>query len=1200
MALSILAPVMSSNDQLHQHVHPFFRKDVATIENPRMQEENSRGCDRVQPAEEQEQKEARDTQREAGASSRKRQKTLKEIVGRQIGRPMSEEIKQQETSLTPPLLRPLVTDQEQREERKTDDNQVPAGIDTRSSADTHPPRQSSPRVVIPVSSLIFTTCSADSINMDHLDSVEVTPPKKMLRLSDDGKFSSPPTRSKMNSAKPSSRATGKGRPRGQIPNLLQHVKLLVKLKYGVDPARMNELGDQVTAIMAGTDRVTVNHPKSRRGGRKKNRQVIDPTREHDEALESDTSLSQAKHGGVAQNFPTMHMPREPRSTHPFFLSKPSAEAKSPQKLPNTACAKKSSAVTPGKLKTQAALDRQYEQREPIYNVGSALLKDRLMVRHLGALEAPWPSREQAHVRNFYGTERVLDEAFRPGPKKDKKKTEGLSTVPLEESILNLYCTPALEAEGDGVLRGDGYHDPHPSLVLPKRLLLSGPEIMDRIVPELSNSFEKLMTSTPLTAQQASQHPAIRALLDRLPGTISCFDESKGETLSWTQKYAPSSSDEVFQPASEMTVLKEWLRGLTVSAVESIGKAESRQASKPSTKAKKKRKRVHSDLDDFLVDDEEEVRDMDELTGPGESADQSHEPKSMVQIIGDGVKFSNVVLLSGPHGCGKTAAAYAIAKELGFRVFEVSSFDRRSGKDVLDKVGNMTENHLVKNRRTAEAEVLSGEESSHMNAAFERDLASGRQGKMNTFFRAQAKSGNHTSPEQAVKAKTVQTLDKVLKQSNKDQQQSLILLEEVDVLFKDDKEFWPTVLKLIGTSKRPFILTCNDEDIVPIQSLALHAILRFTPPPSDVAVDYLLLIAATEGHLLQRADVSSLYKAKRHDLRASISELDFWCQMGVGDPKSGLSWIYQRWPPGLDHDANGRKIRVISDGTYHLERAVPLDIALDEHDVLFQSVQDSRQEPFELLGWHGLTSVDWLDCSMGSCSAEQRRKAIANFARFTDTLSSLDAYTNTGWDAKDVTLDITQPELSQKRRNSYTDGMALLQTDEAIDPYNFNDQLAVATTLAAYKVARVPARKAVSLSTSSARPPPRKAFAVFDPIAMPDTSVHSMGMQQSTFDGPLTPIALDVAPYVRGIVHHDLERERLWRADGSNGKGRTTRAARSAMDDVGIGRQDVRREKWFCKMLNLTGVMATGGQDWASFPNRPPDSSSVASDSGSMP
>nr|POE62432.1 atpase family aaa domain-containing protein 5 [Quercus suber] len=1192
MALTVFSPAMSSNEQpyqSYQHLHPFFRQDVAASQNSKTTEVNNERCREVQH----DQKEAKVSHRAAGETGGKKQKTLNELVNRQVAQSESIEDKKHANTAILPLPHPQSTDQAPRKRRKTNEHEsVTVDDQIVPSSGMKRQRQSSPRVVIPVLSSSLATMISETRDTDFVERVDATPPKKMLRLSSGGKFSSPPTKSKIVNEKSGSEATSKVQRMGRRSKVMKPSKLIVRLAYGLNNDRKQQFGERVAAIMEGKDRVMVGQTKKRQRRLKEMKQTLHVSREHDVGTESDTDRSRVDRGDEACNPAAQRTLPKPRSTHPFFLGKPVAEVSSPEKPAKAASRRISSSVTPGKLKMHATRDRTHEQNEPSYIVGSALLKDRLMVKHPGALESPWPGRGQAHVRGLSSPDQTVRKSFRSANGRGKKKSAAVSIVPPEDSILQLYRPPILKPEEDGVLRDDGYHDPHPSLTLPRRALLTGSEIKDKVILELSNNTPGLCPGTSPASQQKLEHPAIQTLLERLPSTTSSFDDNKGGTQSWTQKYAPSSPDQVLQAAPEMSVMKEWLLGLTVSVVESTSRAESKIApNKPSPKGKKKRRRRHSDLDDFLVDDDESIHDMDELPdsqGPDHPF-KVNEPKSVVHLIEDGVKLTNVLLLSGPHGCGKSAAAYAVANHLGFRVFEISSFERRSGKDVLDKVGDMTENHLVKSHRMPETRSTVGEEQNDINDEFERDLASGRQGKMSAFFRPQTKPEKTFQPKHTERARAMQTIRKALKPTSKDQQQSLVLLEEVDVLFKDDKEFWTTVLKLIVTSKRPFILTCNDEDMVPVQALALHAILRFTTPPVDLAVDYMLLIAATEGHLLRRRDVSSLYDSKRHDLRASISELDFWCQMGVGDPKAGLSWIYQRWPPGSDIDVNGNKIRVVSDGTFRHQRSLQSELGSNEHDMLLWSSQGSGLEPHELLGWHGLTGVEWLDETTGPAPVKQRYRALTEFAQFADTFSSMDLYARTGSGAGDIVLDVTQPELSQKARNNYTEGMVLLQTDEVIDPYSFDEQLAVATTLTAYKLADLPTT-GITHPLGSHQPLCRKAFAVFDPIAVPDNTMRSFGMQQSTFDAPFVPIVVDVAPYVRSIVHHDLERERLYSTIGSGGQVknlRTTRAARSAMDEFGIGRQDVRREKWFCKALNLAGVMATGGKNWAQYSNRPP-------------
>ncbi len=271
------------------------------------------------------------------------------------------------------------------------------------------------------------------------------------------------------------------------------------------------------------------------------------------------------------------------------------------------------------------------------------------------------------------------------------------------------------------------------------------------------------------------------------------------------------------------------------------------------------------------------------------------------------KFANAFMLSGPIGCGKTAAVYAVARELGFEVFEINPGSRRSGKDVLERIGAMTRNHLVQGPN--ETCSLPSEDDS-LSVAAASSSKDNRQELVASFFKPKAKPLK-ANPGKVTTKQAPVSMKGPPKIPPKQQKQSLILLEEVDTLYEDDKQFWATIMTLITTSRRPIVMTCNDETAVPLASLSLHAIARFSPPPVDLAVDYLLLLAANEGHLLRHEAVRTLYEGRNLDLRASIMELNFWCQFGIGDPKKGFSWI----EPGLKVDEQGLRRRVISSDTY---------------------------------------------------------------------------------------------------------------------------------------------------------------------------------------------------------------------------------------------------------------------------------------------
>ncbi|KAK4046373.1 hypothetical protein OIV83_006096 [Microbotryomycetes sp. JL201] len=185
-----------------------------------------------------------------------------------------------------------------------------------------------------------------------------------------------------------------------------------------------------------------------------------------------------------------------------------------------------------------------------------------------------------------------------------------------------------------------------------------------------------------------------------------------------------------QSRASAICLRQWLAR---QAIENV---------RPGVKGNMKKSKKTTGLgefDDFVVSDEDEgdffgqgpdwIPDRDGLTG-SPNLNGGH---------------SNVLLLSGPVGSGKTSAIHAVAEELGWNVLEMNAGGRRSGKDVERLVGNLGQNHTV----TA------------LNASL-----STTQGIAAVFGPGQANA--HASDR------------------------TLILLEEVDILFRDDKDFWSGV------------------------------------------------------------------------------------------------------------------------------------------------------------------------------------------------------------------------------------------------------------------------------------------------------------------------------------------------------------------------------------------------------------------------
>lgn len=123
---------------------------------------------------------------------------------------------------------------------------------------------------------------------------------------------------------------------------------------------------------------------------------------------------------------------------------------------------------------------------------------------------------------------------------------------------------------------------------------------------------------------------------------------------------------------------------------------------------------------------------------------------------------------------------------------------------------------------------------------------------------------------------------------------------------------------------------------------------------------------------------------------------------------------------------------------------------------------------------------------------------------------------------------------------------------------------------------------------SERPNVRSDYTkIFEPIARSNKPLLgiSKGPQISTFDGSLSTVTEDLAPYVRSIVSYDLrleEQRRLLSSvlsqPGKNGKRqRTTRASRAALE--GGSKAHTRRERWFPNNTNFDSVLQSGGERW---------------------
>lgn len=664
-------------------------------------------------------------------------------------------------------------------------------------------------------------------------------------------------------------------------------------------------------------------------------------------------------------------------------------------------------------------------------------------------KAPWPPTAYQHVQ--VSGEEPLTVPLQAQRQEKKKNKIRFVSVAESENVMNIF--------GKRLLR---MKDLRASICLPQRLYLSR-----------KDALAKLATN----CGQASNVPAIEAVRQRVLAGHSAFDRAEAASpVGWNQQYSPSTWAEVLQPSCDL--LYDWLKSLAVHTIKQ-GFDES-QPKRP-VKRRKRLKKKDDDLVDFIVSDEEET---------------------------EAKKVKNAILIVGPNGCGKTAAVYAVAKQLGFEVFEIHPGMRRSHKDIIDKVGDMVQNHMVQRGQTVSRDSSVGRDM---------DNASGQDNRQQPLV-ASIFAQNHRN-----KLLDVPKTNTVLP-AKQEQKQSLILFEEVDHLFEDDRGFWSGVQGLIQNSKRPVVLTCNTLPDVPLDELDLHHILTFTIPPAEVVVPYLTLIAAAEGHIIDPKAIEALYHSKNDDLRATITNLDFWCQMTVGSEKGGLDWYPSTSEKSQKAPGEGN-FRTFSENTFQQ--------GLDQVPTKLSDLEDELQYAEECFD---IPPDDFF----ASLASSAKNKGTEE----TMTILNQIEYRSDG--------DMIHSSAKQK---------------VYVQLYGMENDLSEG--IGRDRMIRV---------LNSVRDSPRHhvnydclfPLAVERPVFPP-----SQGRLAPSLDLPRSTLAEDVAPYVRSIALFDqrLEqtREELFSSQGK--KNRTTRAARAAAE--GGDKASTRRERWFPKDLDLQAVQATG-------------------------
>uniref|UniRef100_UPI003AAECB60 ATPase family AAA domain-containing protein 5 isoform X2 n=1 Tax=Centroberyx gerrardi TaxID=166262 RepID=UPI003AAECB60 len=413
----------------------------------------------------------------------------------------------------------------------------------------------------------------------------------------------------------------------------------------------------------------------------------------------------------------------------------------------------------------------------------------------------------------------------------------------------------------------------------------------RLEEEAKEKAKPLVEAAPIPSQDDS----VVVLDDLLLGGNTVKQDVVKEDVLWTDKYQPQHSTDIIGNTVSVRRLHSWLR-------------EWKLRTDQEERKKQKEKKQEEGSNDSDWDCAEEV---------------SQDGEDML---------CNTLLITGPSGVGKTAAVYACAQELGFKVFEVNASSQRSGRLILSQLKEATQSHQVDIQGVnAHKPTYFNSYGSSSSAGALRPGSSPR--KVNSPRRVVSSPRKHpqsprgakrgglaptslanffkmgrptnkepantdktqrtAAPKKTIKAKEVANRCKELpvkispttKETTSEEQSkktatSLILFEEVDVIFDDDSGFLAAIKTFMMTTKRPVILTTSDPAFSTMFDGNFEEIHFKTPSVLNVG-SYLQLLCLAEDMRTDPRDVGSLLSLNGCDIRQSLLQLQFWTRSSGG-------------------------------------------------------------------------------------------------------------------------------------------------------------------------------------------------------------------------------------------------------------------------------------------------------------------------------
>ncbi|KAM6572301.1 hypothetical protein CsatA_016381 [Cannabis sativa] len=305
---------------------------------------------------------------------------------------------------------------------------------------------------------------------------------------------------------------------------------------------------------------------------------------------------------------------------------------------------------------------------------------------------------------------------------------------------------------------------------------------------------------------------------------------------WTYSYQPKTATEVCGNVESVKFLSEWLQ-----------------------KWRERNFQIGKDLIDCDTND----RDKDDYICSENDSDSDSQYEED--------RLKNVLLVTGPVGSGKSAAIYACAQEQGYEVLEVNASECRNGALVRQKFGEALQSRRVI-RSLKNADGSSNDHVLKSSAALANGSASQEYDVGSAEVIALSDEDLHKETGDA----GIFYHEEAESCSYKSEIKPLILFEDVDIIFFEDRGFIAAVQQIANTAKGPIILTSNShKPFLPDNLDRLE--ICFTPPSMEMLLCHAYSVCAAERANIHPHVIEQVIDSCQGDIRKMIMHLQFWCQ-----------------------------------------------------------------------------------------------------------------------------------------------------------------------------------------------------------------------------------------------------------------------------------------------------------------------------------